>query len=138
LIGLILAVSLTSAVQAQLAPTGGHYAARASDTGFAGAVNSQGEYGASVPLDLPAVRGGLPLPVGIVSGGHTTGAAGVGWDVPLSFIRRDTTIAHRRPMNIPDAAPRIGERISVVIEGQRTDRFRPATRCGCRGATVRS
>ena len=103
LIGSILAMSLTSLVQAQLAPTGGHYAARASDTGFAGEVNSQGGYGASVPLDLPAVRGGLPLPVGIVSGGHTTGAAGLGWDVPLSFVRRDATLAHRRPMTIPDA-----------------------------------
>lgn len=121
LIGLILAVSLTSVVQAQLAPTGGHYAARASDTGFAGAVNSQGGYGASVPLDLPAVRGGLPLLVGIVSGGHTTGAAGLGWDMPLSFVRRDTTVAHRRPINSPDLPPQIGEQISVVIEGQRTD-----------------
>jgi hypothetical protein len=25
------------------------------------------------------------------------GAAGRGWDVPLSYIRRDTTIVHRRP-----------------------------------------
>jgi hypothetical protein len=48
---------------AQLAPTGGHYAARPSDTGFAGAVNSSGGYNASVPLDLPQARGGMPVPI---------------------------------------------------------------------------
>ena len=73
----ILAVLLTPlTAAAQLAPTGGHYAARASDTGFAGAVNPSGGYGASVPLDLPTARGGLPVPVQIVYGGHRVGAAG--------------------------------------------------------------
>ena len=42
---------------------GDHYAARESDTGFAGAVNAGGGYGASVPLDLPGARGGLKVPV---------------------------------------------------------------------------
>src|SRR6185436_19705356 len=83
---------------AQLAPTGAHYAAQASDTGFSGSVNSSGGYGASVPLDLPAARGGLPVPVSIVYGERGVGAAGLGWDVPLSYIYRDRTIAHRRPM----------------------------------------
>ena len=87
---------LTSVAMAQMAPVGGdHYAARGSDTGFAGAVNSSGGYGASVALDLPPVRGGLPLPLSVVYGEHRFGAAGLGWDVPLSFIRRDVTIAHR-------------------------------------------
>lgn len=49
-----LVVWLTSVpASAQYAPTGDHYAGRTSDTGFAGAVNSQGGYAASVPLDLP-------------------------------------------------------------------------------------
>src|ERR1043165_3583025 len=48
-----------SSAHAQLAPTGGHYGGRASDTGYEGAVNSSGGYQASVPLDLPAARGGL-------------------------------------------------------------------------------
>jgi hypothetical protein len=64
---------------AQLAPTGGHYAARGSDTGFEGAVNSQGGYDASVPLDLPEARGGLPVPLHISYGGNKVGAAGLGW-----------------------------------------------------------
>ena len=86
---------------AQLAPTGAHYAAQASDTGFAGSVNSSGGYGASVALDLPAARGGLPIPVEIVYSDRGVGAAGLGWNVPLSYIYRDRTIAHRRPMPGP-------------------------------------
>ena len=111
---------------AQLAPTGGHYAARASDTGFAGAVNSSGGYGASVPLDLPAARGGLPVPVQIVYGGHRVGAAGLGWDVPLSYIFRDTTIARRRPANIADASPQAREQVLLMLDGQRIDLVRNA------------
>ena len=112
---------------AQLAPTGGHYAARASDTGFEGAVNSQGGYGASVPLDLPEARGGLPVPLHISYGGNKVGAAGLGWDVPLSYIFVDTTIAHRRPIGSPNAAPQARERISLVLEGQRIDLLRTST-----------
>src|SRR4051812_21275532 len=99
---------------AQLAPTGTHYAGRASDTGFTGP-NGRGGYSASVPLDLPPARGGLPVPVQIVSGSHGFGAAGVGWDVPLSFVYVDNSYTHRRPA--PGAAqglhPR--ERISVSL-----------------------
>lgn len=95
-LGTICCLPLT--VSAQLAPVvGTHYAARASETGFAGAVNSTGGYGASVPLDLPPVRGDLPLPLQVVYGGHQIGAAGLGWDVPLSYIFRSATIGHRRP-----------------------------------------
>jgi hypothetical protein len=112
---------------AQLAPTGGHYAGRASDTGFAGAVNSSGGYGASVPLDLPAARGGLPVPLHIVYGEHGVGAAGQGQDVPLSFIRRDTTFAHRRPLGSPGFAPPPHEQVSLVLEGRRMILVRTAS-----------
>ncbi len=101
LLGAALAVPLlTSGASAQTAPViGDHYAARPSDTGFAGAVNASGGYGASVPLDLPSAHGGLPVPLQVVHGGNSFGAAGLGWDVPVSFIRRDHTIAHRRPVS---------------------------------------
>ena len=103
---------------AQIAPVGGdHYAARESDTGFAGAVSSSGGYGTSVPLDLPAARGGLKVPVQVVYGGRRFGAAGLGWDVPLSFIRRDVRVAHRRPANIPDASPQPREQLTLTLDG---------------------
>ena len=61
---LILALTAPSAALAQMAPVfSDHQAARESDTGFADAVNSSGGYGTSVPLDLPAARGGLKVPV---------------------------------------------------------------------------
>src|SRR4051812_43524910 len=82
--------------EAQLAPTGGHYGDRASDTGFdAGGPSSTGGYSASIPLNMPAPRGGLPLPVAVVSGARGYGAAGMGWDVPLYSVHVDNTVAHR-------------------------------------------
>ena len=127
-LGLGLLLSLVPReTAAQLAPTGGHYAARASDTGFAGAVNSSGGYDASVPLDLPASRGGLPVPVQIVNRAHRVGAAGLGWDVPLSYIFRDiTTIAYRRPANFADASPQAREHVLLMLNGQRIDLVRNA------------
>ena len=80
-----------------------------------------------MPLDLPEARGGLPVPLRISYGGNKVGAAGLGWDVPLSYIFVDTTIAHRRPIGSPNAAPQARERISLVLEGQRIDLLRTST-----------
>jgi RHS repeat-associated protein len=120
LVGCALVASVISlSAHAQLAPVAGtHYAARASDTGFAGAVNSQGGYGASVPLDLPAARGGLPVPLQIAYGGNRVGAAGLGWDVPMSYIYRDTTIAHRRPDRHLGFI-QVRNQLSLVLDGKR-------------------
>jgi hypothetical protein len=61
---LAMAASFAAApAEAQLAPTGGHYGGRPSDTGHGGFVNSTGGYAASIPLDLPSARNGLPVPV---------------------------------------------------------------------------
>jgi RHS repeat-associated protein len=110
LISALVTLCMSLPAQAQLAPVAGtHYAARASDTGFMGAVNSQGSYSASVPLNLPGARGGLPVPLGVVYGGNRVGAAGLGWDVPLSYIFRDTTIAHHRPGR---------ERLRLMLNGR--------------------
>src|SRR5689334_1644895 len=81
---------------AQLATAGGHDGGSLATGGFSGLTNSGG-YSAAVPLDLPPARGGLSIPVQIIYTERGVGAAGLGWDVPLSFIRRDTTFAHRRP-----------------------------------------
>ena len=129
LVGLVVA-ALPSVALAQTAPViGDHYAARASDTGFAGAVNSSGGYGASVPLDLPGARGGLPVPVEVALGGRRFGAAGLGGDVPLSFIRHNPAcflgapcnIAHRRPVSDGDAAPEARDQYSVMLNGSSID-----------------
>jgi RHS repeat-associated protein len=118
---------------AQLAPVmGAHYAGRSSDTGFKGAVNSLGGYGLSVPLDLPAARGGLPVPVQVVYGGNRVGAAGLGWDVPLSYVFRSATIAHRRPKPGPFFSVTVPTPInppveySVMLSGERVELVRNA------------
>ena len=120
------AVTAPSMALAQLAPTGEHYAARASDTGFDGGVSSSGGYGTSVPLNLPEARGGLPVSVRVVYGGRRFGAAGLGWDVPLSLIRRNVTVAHRRPADNPDANPQPREQLSLVLDGGGVDLVRNA------------
>ena len=90
-------------------------------------MNSSGGYGASVPLDLPPARGGLPIPLHISYGEHGVGAAGLGWDVPLSFIRRDTTFARHRPVGAPGVDPQAHEQVSLVLEGRRMLLVRTAT-----------
>ncbi len=102
---------------AQLAPTGAHYGGHASDTGREGP-NDQGGYSSSVPLDLPPSRGGLPIPLSIVSGAHGFGAAGVGWDIPISYVFVDDSFAHRRPSMLPGADARPRERVTVALLGR--------------------
>jgi RHS repeat-associated protein len=107
---------------AQIAPTGGHYAGRSSDTGFEpGAINTSGGYTASVPLDLPAARGSVPVPLQIISGARRVGAAGLGWDIPLSYVRRDSTYQHRRPAIGDDTPPQGRERVFASLQGRILD-----------------
>jgi RHS repeat-associated protein len=117
MLGLLVAL-VTMPAAAQLAPMGAHYGDRPSDTGFTGRVNATGGYDASVPLDMPPTRDGLPVPLRIVSGGRTVGAAGLGWDVPLSYVRIDTSIARRRPQTVPNSAVQGRERVTLSISGQ--------------------
>src|SRR5687768_6162735 len=74
-----------SSGNAQYTPVEGAHYSEMAGTGFQGSVNAVGGYAASVPLDLPAARGGLTVPVQVAYDGRKVGAAGLGWDVPLSF-----------------------------------------------------
>jgi RHS repeat-associated protein len=119
IVGTLVVSVISLAAHAQITPTGDHYAARPTDTGFSGIVSSSGGYSTSVPLDLPKARGELPIPLQIVYEGSHVGAAGVGWDVPLSYIFRDRTIAHRRPVAVgAAAAPQAREQLTVVLDDQ--------------------
>ena len=108
---------------AQLAPTGAHYAGRASDTGHEGP-NEQGGYATSIPLDLPHSRGALPVPLQVVSGAHGFGAAGVGWDVPLSYVLVDDSYGHRRPSFAPGIGITPRERVTVSLLGRTVEMVR--------------
>jgi hypothetical protein len=111
-----VALLTTVPAVAQLAPTGNNYP---SDSIGFGGVTPSGGYSTSVPLDFPGVHGGLPVPLHVVYGGTSVGAAGVGWDIPLSYIRRDVTLTRHRPISIQDSFPRSQEYVSMVLDGRR-------------------
>jgi len=111
--------AIVAPAYAQLAPTGEHYAGRSTDTGYGGTfVGATGTFAASIPLELPPARGGLPIPLQIAHGTHGVGAAGLGWDVPLSYITRERSFAHRRPSSLPGALPVPRERAYLSLSGQ--------------------
>jgi RHS repeat-associated protein len=118
----VLAVAFVvfgAVAEAQMGPvTGNHAAGRASDTGFGGGVSSTGGYSASVPLDLPAARGGMAVPVGVVYGGSAVGAAGMSWDVPLSYVLRQASFAHVRPKPNRGAFDPLPASYRVVLGGE--------------------
>lgn len=111
---------LPLAVSAQLAPvSGAHYAAGAS--GMTGA-NGGGGFSASVPLDFSPADASVPIPVSVIyNGGKRMGVAGLGWDVPLSYIYHDASTAHRRPEGATQGHERwtlnlLGESINLVVK----------------------
>src|ERR1700719_4193397 len=104
---------------AQLAPTGEHYAGRTSDTGYGGTVaNATGTFATTIPMEFPPARGDLPIPLQITYTARGVGAAGLGWDLPLSFIQRDRTFAHRRPASSPGVLPAPREHAYLSLLGQ--------------------
>lgn len=103
---------------AQDAPTGSHYAGRSTDTGHAGGiVNATGAFPASIPLELPFARGELNIPLRIVYGGRL-GAAGLGWDIPISYIKRDHTLARSRPISEPNTALLARDKLTLSLFNQ--------------------
>lgn len=118
---------------AQLAPTGDHYAGRASDTGFS-PVSGTGAYGASVPLALPPARGGLPLPISISYGRRGVGAVGLGWDLPLSYVQIDRTVTRRRPAYGPNLPIAGREQVVVSVAGRITNMIKTGTVWVAQGA----
>jgi len=69
-----------------------------------------------VPLELPQPRGAIPVPISVVhSGSPRAGVAGLGWDVPLSYVRRSTKPWHRKPSAYP--RPGAGEQLQLVMGG---------------------
>ena len=107
---------------AQLAPSGEHYAGRPSDTGFGGSdVGATGNLPADVPLKFPVAHGGLSIPVEVRYSANGVGAAGAGWDIPLSYVESTGSFAHRRPLMEPGHLPERRLRTSISLMGQNID-----------------
>ena len=78
-----------------------------------------------MPLELPPPRGALPVPLSIAyTGSPRAGAAGQGWDIPLSYVRRSTSARRRKPYanhpNSSSEAPIGAERVTLSLGGQVT------------------
>src|SRR4051794_36599451 len=87
-----LVMGLVAVASAQVAPVGVHHTSVGPGAGLGAPMSPTGAYATSVPLDLPPARGGVPVPLSVVyTGSARAGAAGAGWDVPLSYVRRSTT-----------------------------------------------
>jgi hypothetical protein len=95
-------------------PMGG----RATDTGFSGTVNSTGGLTQSVPFDFPPERTGIPLPVRLVHSGRRMGIAGLGWDLPLSYIQRERSLLRRLPSADANGNVMMSERLVLALNGE--------------------
>lgn len=111
----LLLLATTGLAIAQ-APVEGLHASAGPGAGLTSPVSATGSYATAVPLDLPSPRGPVPVPVSIVhTGSPRAGVAGVGWDVPLSYVRRSTSAWQRKPrMGGGDEAV---ERIFLTLDG---------------------
>src|SRR5262249_21759582 len=65
--------------------------------------------------------GNLPVPLQITYGARGFGAAGLNWDIPLSYVQVEAFFAHRRPSPLSDTAPVPRQRIIVSLLGQKLD-----------------
>jgi RHS repeat-associated protein len=83
-----------------------------------GQVSATGGYSTSIQLDLPAPRGDLGVPIGVVYQGNTAiGEAGIGWAVPVAYLRQSSTISERKPRYFGGQPTEVAVRTSVDLGG---------------------
>jgi hypothetical protein len=80
-----------------------------------------GKFPATVPLVLPAARAGLPIPLQISYGAKGVGAAGLGWDIPLSYLQKSSTNAHHRPPSGANQIPALQHQMILSLLGQNVE-----------------
>lgn len=113
-LGLLAAILLvSSSASAQVTPVGGHHPTLGAGAGLNPGASPTGGYQASVPLDFPEARGDVPIPLSVAyTGSPRAGAAGAGFDVPISFVRRSRDLRGRKPSIQGDLPP---ERLFLAL-----------------------
>lgn len=108
-------VASASVANGQVSPSQVH-ATIGAGAGLSPSVSPTGGYAAQVPLDLPSPRGPLPIPLSIVYTGLTrAGAAGAGWDIPISYVAWQSQRRNRPGIDSPDWAP--PPRLMLALDG---------------------
>jgi len=103
-----------------VSPVGAHDATVGPGTGVLSPVSPTGAYQTAVPFDLPSPRGGLPVPFSLVyTGGGHGGAGGLGWEVPLWYVRVSRDIFHRKPAADSNTVDRdvVPDRVLLAMGG---------------------
>lgn len=107
-----LAVATTAAAQ----PDSGHM----TGAGAAPSVSANGQLSLSIPVTLPATRGGVPAPFGIgYTGSMRVGDLGVGWSTSVPHVSRTSNLAGTRPRfnDDPNASPQPIDRLYLSFGG---------------------
>ncbi len=98
---------------------GGHHLTTSPGGGLNTGPSPTGALAAEVPLDLPGARGDVPIPVRVLyTGSSRAGAAGAGWDVQLSSVRRSRSLSRRKPGDTVDPTA-VAQRITMDLLGKR-------------------
>jgi RHS repeat-associated protein len=110
---------LGSTARSQVGPVGADHTSVGPGAGHVSPVSPTGGFAAAVELELPPARGGIPVPLSIqYTGTSQAGAAGIGWDIPLSYVRRSASTWHRKPAAASSAVV-VPERIILSLGGGR-------------------
>lgn len=113
-IGLLVTLAGAPPDASAQAPVHGVHTTMGPGAGLTASVSASGDYATAVPLDLPSPRGAVPVPISVVhTGGRRAGVAGLGWDVPLSYVRVSRGAWQRKPA--ADGTP--DERVVLVLDG---------------------
>jgi hypothetical protein len=68
--------------------------------GGSASVGTKGNLTSTLPIALPAPRGGVPLPFAVsYTGSNIVGAAGMGWDIPIAGVTRQRNLSRRKPIH---------------------------------------
>ena len=122
----LLGLMPSQSASAQVAPVGGDHIGA-----YGAGPSATGSHSETVPLALPPTRKGLPIPLRVnYSGSPRAGDAGVGWDIPLSYVHESRSISRRKPALDGNGSPArltlaIGGASMLMIPGAEPDHFLP-------------
>lgn len=107
--------ALPGRATAQVSP-GSYHATVGDGAGLGPSVSPTGGFAAQVPLSLPPARGPIPIPLSVVYTGLTrAGAAGAGWDIPISYVAWQSP-NRNRPMATAEHGER-PPRLMLALDG---------------------